>query len=452
MDFRQTTHQMSRIHIIGAGLAGLSAAIHATGLGRQVTLYESTGAAGGRCRSYHDSELDIVLDNGNHLLLSGNKSAFAYIAAIGAADRLTGPRKAIFPFLDVRTGKPWTLRINRGRIPWWLLFPERRVPNTDIGEYFMLRSLGKEMDDTVVAETLRHGSLYWHLIEPLSIAALNTRPHEGLACLLGAVLRESLLKGGRACVPRMAKDGLSDALIDPAIETLRKRGAEVLFDHRATELTIGDGRVSALVFGERTVTLDQDDRVILAAPPWIAADLVPGLTVPDGFESILNIHFKLTAKIAEQVTEAGFIGIISGHAQWIFVKKDHVSVTISAANAIVDRPAEEIARAVWPNVIDGLDLEGPAAAEMPPYKVIKEKRATFTANVTQEERRPPAQTHLTNLILAGDWTDTRLPATIEGAIRSGVTAVNVIVKPPRPKKARRRTQRSNRELTRAGVR
>ena len=71
------------------------------------------------------------LDNGNHLLLSGNKSAFAYIDAIGARDRFTGPRNPVFPFMDLKTGRRWTLRPNRGRIPWWVLFADRRVPQDD---------------------------------------------------------------------------------------------------------------------------------------------------------------------------------------------------------------------------------------------------------------------------------------------------------------------------------
>src|SRR5258708_39015016 len=101
---------MSRIHVIGCGFAGLSAAIAATGAGRPVTLYEATAAGGGRCRSYFDPELGIRLDNGNHLLLSGNKSTFAYIEQIGAADQVTGPRTPVFPFVDLKTGREWTLR------------------------------------------------------------------------------------------------------------------------------------------------------------------------------------------------------------------------------------------------------------------------------------------------------------------------------------------------------
>jgi squalene-associated FAD-dependent desaturase len=433
---------MNRIHVIGAGLSGLSAAVTATGAGRAVTLYESTAAGGGRCRSYFDNELGIRLDNGNHLLMSGNKAAFAYLAQIGARDRMKGPRRPVFPFMDLKTGRVWTLRPSRGRIPWWLLFADRRVPKTTASEHLALRKVGREWDDTVMTETMRHSSLYWLLLEPLSVAALNTRPHEALACLFGAVLRETLLKGGRATLPRVPKQGLSEALVDPAIETLRERGADIQFNTRISGLTIAGGRVTALQTPDGPVSVDADDAVVLAVPPWVAGELLPDLTVPNAFESIVNVHYKIEIKPEDDIAEAGFIGLVNGTAEWIFVKPDHVSVTVSAANKLIDRSAEDLAFTIWRNVAKALDLEGPRKTEVPPFRVIKERRATIVANVVQEERRPGAATEIENLTLAGDWTDTRLPGTIEGAIRSGVTAAKLLLSPPKGGKRRKKKKLS----------
>src|ERR1019366_1068354 len=372
---------MNRIHVIGAGLAGLSAAITATGAGRAVTLYEATAAGGGRCRSYFDTELGIRLDNGNHLLLTGNKSAFAYIDAIGARDRFTGPRNPVFPFIDLKTGREWTLRPNRGRIPWWLLFADRRVPKATAGEHLAMRGVGREWDDTVMTETMRHSSLYWLLLEPLSVAALNTRPHEALACLFGAVLRDTLLKGGRASLPRVPKEGLSEALVDPAIDTLRKRGADIQFNRRIVGLDFNQGRVTALRTTEGSVTLDAGDQVVLAVPPWVAGELLPDITVPNAFESVLNVHYRTAAKPRPDVAKAGFIGLVNGTAEWIFIRPDHISVTVSAANKMMDRPADDLAFAVWRNVAKALGLKGAAATGVPPFRVIKERRATVVANI-----------------------------------------------------------------------
>ena len=412
---------MAGIHIVGAGLAGLSAAVALTDANHGVTVYEAAPIAGGRCRSFHDRELGLTIDNGNHLLLSGNHATFKYLRAIGAAEKLGGPPKACFPFIDLGTGTRWTVRPNAGPVPWWILRASRRVPRSRLGDYLSLLSLARLHDETVtVAEALRHGWLYWRLLEPLAIAALNTPPREAMASALGAVLRETLMLGGSACVPRFPREGLAGALIDPAVATLRRRGATIQIGRRITGVQAADRRVTALLTPDGPVPLAADDAVVLAVPPWVAASVLPGLTVPDSFESILNIHFRTTADPGE----AGFMGIVRGTAQWVFVKTGHVSVTISAANRMVDQEAATIAGAVWPDVRAALELEG----DMPPYRVVKERRATFAATAQQERQRPGARTKLANLVLAGDWTATGLPATIEGAIRSGNTAAELLRK------------------------
>ena len=411
---------MPHVHVIGAGLAGLSAALALTEAGRAVTLYEAGPAAGGRCRSYFDRELGLTIDNGNHLLLSGNRAAFAYIGAIGAADKFSGPPAPRFPFVEIATGERWTVRPNRGPVPWWILWPPRRVPGTRLADYLALRRLAALKGDATVASALRHGRLYWRLIEPLAIAALNTPPQDALARLLGAVVRETLLQGGDACLPRFPREGLSAALIDPAVATLRARGATFHFSRRVAALDIESGRIAGLQTTEDAVVVGAEDAVVLAVPPWVATALLPELTAPDAFESILNIHFRIDADPGE----AGFIGVIGGTAEWVFVKPGHVSVTISAANRMADRSADAIAAAVWPDVCAALSLTG----EMPPFRVVKERRATFAATAVQNARRPGARTILTNLALAGDWTATSLPATIEGAIRSGHAAADVLAR------------------------
>ena len=118
------------VHIIGAGLAGLAAAVRLTGGPRDVVLHEAARHAGGRCRSYFDPALGITIDNGNHLLLSGNSDARNYLAAIGAEDQLTGPPDADFAFMDLATGERWRLRPNAGAFPWWIFSRNRRVPGT----------------------------------------------------------------------------------------------------------------------------------------------------------------------------------------------------------------------------------------------------------------------------------------------------------------------------------
>jgi hydroxysqualene dehydroxylase len=404
------------VHVIGAGLAGLSAAVALSQAGRTVTVLEAGPAAGGRCRSYFDRELGLRIDNGNHLLLSGNRAAFAYIDAIGARQTLAMPEEPVFPFIDLGSGEAWTLRPNPGRIPWWILSREHRVPGTRAFDYLALRRLLRARGEVTVAASLRHDTLYRRLVEPLAIAALNTPPDAGLAHLLGAVVRETLMRGGDACIPVFPREGLSESLIEPAVTWLRAHGSEMLFGRRVASLRVSGSRVTGL---DMTDSALPAEAVVLAVPPSVAADLLPGLAAPAEFQAILNIHFRVDADPGP----AGFFGLIGGTAEWVFVKRGHVSVTISAANRIVDQGAETIAAAVWPDVQAALGLKGP----MPPWRVVKERRATIAATAAQERLRPGARTELANLALAGDWTATGLPATIEGAIRSGRTAADLLL-------------------------
>jgi squalene-associated FAD-dependent desaturase len=409
----------SRVHIIGAGLAGLSAAVALTEAGRTVTIYEAAQVAGGRCRSYFDRELGLRVDNGNHLLLTGNRAAFAFLETVGGLHALGGPAAPDFPFMDLASGERWTLRMNEGRVPWWIFSPSRRVPGTGILDYLALGRLLRIRGDTPVATALPHGALYHRLVEPLAVAALNTPPDQGLARLLAAVVRETLLRGGAACIPRFPREGLAACLIDPAVTWLLARGAAVQFGRRIAALRIEGDKVVGLRVGDESTPVGPGDAVVLAVPPWVAQDLLPGTPTPTAFEAILNIHFGVTADVGP----AGFIGLIGGTAEWVFGKSDHISVTISAANRLVDQPAEAIAAAVWPDVSTALRLPQPT----PPSRVVKERRATFAATAEQERLRPGPRTVVANLTLAGDWTATGLPATIEGAIRSGRRAAEVIL-------------------------
>ena len=414
---------MKRAHIVGAGLAGLTAAMALADAGWRVALYEAAPQAGGRCRSYVDRELGCRIDNGNHLLLSGNAAAMAFLRRVGAADTLAGPGAAVFPFLDAPSGRRWVLRISPGRMPWWLFRAATRVPGTRLADYLALLKLRLAGAEDTVAGVLPQGALWHNLLEPLAIAALNTSPETGSARLLNAVVVQSLGAGGAACIPCFPREGLSESFIDPALKRLAIQHCVPQFGRRIAGMEIAAGRVAALLGPDGPERLDPGDAVVLAVPAPVASDLLPGLVVPDAFEAIVNVHFRSDAAPVGAVAEAGFIGVVGGTAEWVFAKPGIASVTISAANRLVDQPAEALARAVWPDVRAAMGWD----AEMPRWRVVKEKRATFAATPAQDRRRPGACTGLANLVLAGDWTATGLPATIEGAIRSGKTAVATLL-------------------------
>jgi hypothetical protein len=250
------------------------------------------------------------------------------------------------------------------------------------------------------------------------LSALNTEPREASATLAGAVLRETLAAGGAACRPMVAKDGLGPAFIDTALKKLRELGADVRFGARLRGIDFAGDRAVRLNFGEEAVELGEADSLVLAVPPWSAAELVPGLVAPDEFRAILNAHFK----IPPPEGQPALLGMVGSLSEWLFAFDNRLSVTISGADRLMEAPAEDLALRIWAEVAAVTGL-GP---ELPRWRIVKEKRATFAATPGQQARRPGAKTQWRNLLLAGDWTATGLPATIEGSIRSGYRAADLL--------------------------
>jgi len=272
----------------------------------------------------------------------------------------------------------------------------RRVPGTKLLDYVaLLKLLSARPEDLVTSLVGGAGAVYRNLLEPLAIAALNTMPDIASAAPLRAVLAETIERGGAYTIPRFARVGLSESFVDPALDWLRARGADIRF-------------------GARVTALDPEQKTVLAVPPWVAGALVPELVVPDAFESICNLHFKY----ALPPGEAGFWGFVGGMTEWAFARPEILSVTISAANRYADMDNAEIAANVWGELARVFALPD----ELPPHRVVWERRATLLGTPEQLARRPNTRTNNPNLMLAGDWTNTGLPATIEGAIRSGNAA------------------------------
>jgi hypothetical protein len=160
--------------------------------------------------------------------------------------------------------------------------------------------------------------------------------------------------------------------------------------------------------------------VILAVPPYIATSLVPGLQAPNEFHAIVNAHFRITPADGQPP----ILGVLNATTEWIFAFPGRVSVTVSAGDRLLQTPREELARTLWAEVAAATGLP----PELPPWQIVRERRATFAATPAQDARRPGAATRWNNLVLAGDWTDTGLPATIEGAIRSGQRAAALVAR------------------------
>ncbi len=411
---------MSRVHIVGAGVAGLAAALRLADGAREIIIHESATHAGGRCRSYFDTTLGMEIDNGNHLLLSGNYAARQFLRLVGSEDQLVGPDHAEFAFVDLATRERWHLKPSEGAIPWWVFQTDRRVPGTGPFDYFGVLPLLTASKGATLKNAMSCKGLLWErLWHPFFLAALNTQPEEGAAALAAQLLRETLMKGGQACRPLVAAHGLSTAFIDPALRHLETKGVKIGFERRLSAIQTEGKRVSGLAFGSETIALGPDDRVVLAVPAPVAAALLPALPTPQAFRAIVNAHYKIDPPPGQPP----ILGIVNGTMEWLFAFPGRLSVTISGADRLIATPREELAAQIWSEI----QLVTEVASPLPAWQIIKEKRATFAATPEEEARRPNARSGLANLLLAGDWTNTGVPATIEGAIRSGFSAADVLL-------------------------
>jgi len=406
-----------RTHIVGAGIAGLSAALAVTREGGEAVLYEASPRPGGRCRTVQPPD-GFAHDNGTHVLFAANWHTVRLLKAVNARDRWIEPERQGLPVYDLRTGAMRRI----GLSPWSWLRPSRRPIGLGIADLSCMMRLAFPSQDCAVASIIGDRPIMDSFISPLTMAVLNTPPAIASAKRLAPVLRRLLWpRAGRLLV---ARNGLSDDLIQPAVETLQARGVPLLAGQRLRHLVTHGERAIGLSLTDRTVALGPEDQVILALPPYEIGRLLPRLPVPQRFEAILNVHFRLPG-----FEKPRFSGLLGALSQWVLVRREHVSVTISAADAMMQASTTEIAASVWREIAPVLRELGLAASadDLPEAHVVKEKRATIR-QAALPLPQPPVRP-LANLALAGDWIGT-LPATIESAVMSGEEAVLALQNAP----------------------
>ena len=385
------------LHVVGAGLAGLAAALAAADAGLDVVIHEATKLSGGRCRSWDDALIGRRLDNGTHVVVGGNHAVHGYLRRIGTGDSLQ-PLPRTPTMVDLAdNARAWRA-----------------------GPVALTRALGGSLwrmgwtDHGTVAERMGASSLYRMLWEPLAVGALNTDAGIASAALFRAVLTGAIWRGLNASRMHMVRDSLADSFVTPALGALDRAGATLRNNKPLRELLRRDGKAAELVFDDQTIVLSRNDAVILATPWWISARWLDLPELPDS--PIVNVHFRLSAP-PERLANHAVLGMVGGTAQWVFRRDDILTAHVSAAAGLDERPNEEIADCFWTDIARALGLSDRPVAT----RVVKERRATLLHTPDTESKRPHRR-QAANLFLAGDWTATGLPCTIEGAIRSGNAA------------------------------
>jgi hypothetical protein len=353
-----------RVHVVGAGVAGLAAAFRAAEAGREVRLHEGAPQAGGRCRTVSPPD-GFAHDNGTHVLLTANPRALAFIDAVGARDGWVEPEPEGLPIYDARDG---SLR-RVGLSPWSWLSPARRPAGLGAADLPRLLRLALPGPDRPIGDIVGDRPIRESLIEPLTVAILNTPVDSASARRLGRALRRMIRPGsGRLLV---ARQGLGPDLVEPALAALRGLGATVATGSRLREIATEGGRAVSLRFGDAAVPLEHGDAVVLALPPAEVKRLLPALPVPERFEPIVNAHFRVSL-----TDRPRFVGLVGTLSQWVLARPDHVSVTVSAAGAAAEENPDVLARRIWDEIAPALSAAGLPVGAMPEARVVKEKRAT----------------------------------------------------------------------------
>lgn len=435
--------------IIGGGLAGMATAFALLDRGERVILLERRPFLGGRAYSFRDPDSGAVIDNGQHVLAGACTRLRAFLLRIGSGGAFRRQRRLRLPILD-GGGRRADLAASPFPPPLHLLGAVLRYRHLDLrdrrGAVSAVRSLARRAprldDDLPLGEWLarRRTSAaaverFW---EPVVRPALNAAVSGANLPLAAFLVRQGLWRASEAGAMWLPTTGLSAALGVPSLEALRAGGVDVRLGARAAALDLDGSRVSGVVLtdGSRFHTR----RVVSALPPAALDRLMSGTgRVTDyaaiGHTAIVNVYLWYD----RPVLSVPFAGTFDSPLQWIFDRSRLlgpeaggwcVGVSLSAADELLARSREHLA-ASCDEALARVSV-GRRGARLLRSAVVKEPRATFRAGPGLASRRPGPATDIDGLFLAGDWTDTGWPATMEGAVRSGERAASVALADRRP--------------------
>ncbi len=441
--------------IIGGGFAGLAAGAALAGAGRRVRLLEQKPHLGGRARSFVDSVTGSTVDNGQHLFMGCYHATLRFLETIGTKGRIRFQPALAVRFLEP-DGRLTSLDCPRLPAPWHLLLGVLCSSSFSRGEKLDVMRLGWELNSTsedgggrrdgnerlTVEEWLRglgqSESLrrnFWNL---LCIAAMNEDPRIASARLFERVLRRALFHSPEDSRMGIARAGLSDCYTQAAAEYIEARGGRVELSRNVASFIIRAGVCEGVALaGEEKIGAAT---VLSAVPSFQFVQLLPGelLRSERFFTNLLSLRpapiISINLWFERSVTDLEFAGLRGTTIQWLFnkgrifsdSKPSYLCLVLSGAHEHIGRSKEELL-AVARREVEGL-LPATRQAKLVHSLVIKERFATFSPDCGAEDVRPPAATPVRGLFLAGDWTATGLPATIEGAVQSGYTAAEEILR------------------------
>ena len=435
--------------IIGGGFSGLAAGVALAEVGHGVRLLEQKPHLGGRARSFLDPATRSVVDNGQHIIMGCYHSTLHFLSTIGTLDRIRFQQHLTVRFLD-RDGRLTALRCPGLPSPWHVLLGVLRSGSFSFKHKLEVLRLGRTlqraraMDSGLEKLSVREWltrlgqseSLQRNFWDLLCIAALNEDPARANAGLFERVLKLALFSSPADSRLGIARVGLSDVYVDSATAYIRARGGRVECSRSVAGLLISEGRCRGvrLSNGEEI----EAESVLSAVPSFQLGALLPAelLRFEPFFAPVISLRpapiISINLWFGRPITDLDFVALRGTTVQWLFNKgkilgsdQNYVSLVLSGAHRHIERSKEELLATALRELGDLFPRA--RKASLLHSLVIKERFATFSPTWEAERLRPTARTPVRGLYLAGDWTATGLPATIESAVQSGYTAAGAIL-------------------------
>lgn len=435
-----------RVIIIGGGFAGLRAGVSLSERGFEVLLLERRGFLGGRAYSFQDAVTGDTVDNGQHLFMGCYRRTIAFLEKINCLDRLKFQDNPRVDFLDRENGfisfecpsLPAPLHAVAGLLRMKGITPGDKLRAFKVGRAIQKNGKSKSKPLTVsqwldrLDQSQRIKERFWY---PMTIATLNESPEIASAEMMKVVLKEAFARSRKSTSIGIARVGLSDLYTTGASAFIEAHGGTVRTGAQVNRFVVERDKVAAVELkdGERITA----DYFISAVTPSAFLQMIPGELREGEFRALASLSSSPIVSINlwfdRQVIDREFVGLIGTRSQWIFNKDlivkpagqaNQIAVIISAARDFVDWTKDRMVEMALAELNELLPES--RSAKLIHCRIVKEREATLSHTLESDRIRPGARTPLSNLILAGDWTATGLPATIESAVISGETAAQII--------------------------
>ena len=434
---------MKKVIIIGGGFAGLSAAAELSSAGFRVTLIEQRRFLGGRAFSFFDKNTGLELDNGQHILMGCYENTFRFLEKIGVTDKLYFQKDLCVDFLDT-TGTayrlsclplPAPLHILSGILRFKAISLAERIRMLNMAKGVLFGNTSNSSHDLTITEWLKMlgqgkkaRETLWDII---TIATMNEHPDNSSAAIFRNVMKKAFFSHRRNSRIVLPVVPLSRLFAEAAEIYINKNGGTIEKCIEVSALLTGNNAVSGVKLKDGRVF--RGDYYISAVPYYSTLLGTEFNSVPAELlkpSPIISIHLLFNKPLMKH----SFVALLNSPIQWVFNKekifrdtayRGLLSIVISGAHEYIDVPSEKLVEMALRELKKVIPAT--STARLLSCKVIKERHATFSPQPGVDKFRPSQKTSIKNLFLAGDWTDTGLPATIEGAVLSGQKCAKAIV-------------------------